>query len=206
MVKYRQMVIVLLKKLIIKNQGFTLIEMLVSMSIMLTMTGLFLAGYHSNNQQADLNSAAQQLVSDIKLVENFALGAKKNDGSMPIGGWGIYLNNTSDNDKYLIYADDNPSNDHQYAGDTIYRTVKLPNGITIADNANNGLVVNNNSGNRLSLSFLAPDPTSFINRHSGSDSYDVLTHGEAKIKLVNKAGQSKTVLVNFFGMAQVLGN
>ena len=90
----------------VSNQGFTLVEMLVSISIIAILTGLFLANYSSINRRTDVAMAAQVLVTDIRFAQANALGLIKYDGDAPDGGWGVYLSSDeAENDTYTIFAD-----------------------------------------------------------------------------------------------------
>lgn len=180
------------------GQGFTLLETMVSLSIVVLMTGLFLANYHSTNQKATLNAAADQLVTDIRLVQSYALGAKKNNNVVPAGGWGLYFNVSSPN-QYIIFTDDTGS--HEYSmSDTTYRTVQLPTSVKIDTRANSGLFVNNNNSDTLSVVFSPPEPKTYIKRDVIGDD---ITHGQAQIKLIDGNNRNKTIFLNFFGMTQV---
>ena len=57
--------------------GFTLIELMVSVSIVALVSGIFLVNYHSANKQSELSMSAQKLVSDIRLAQSYSLGSKE---------------------------------------------------------------------------------------------------------------------------------
>ena len=112
--------------------GYTLIELIVSISILTMITGLFLADYKSSNQKAVLNAAADQLASDLRLAQSYALGAKKNEkngNNVPAGGWGIRLSSINPNNEfYLLFADSgqNPKPQEYDNSDSIYRQIDFP--------------------------------------------------------------------------------
>ena len=94
-------------KNIFKNKsGMTLIELLVSISIIATMSTLYIVNVRSYNKSGDLINAAHELANNIRLAQNFALGLKEADfGSgpeMPGNGWGIYIK--TPDPFYVIYA------------------------------------------------------------------------------------------------------
>jgi len=92
------------------NPGFTMIEMLVSLSIIFLLAGAFLANYHYGTQRGNLDMAAQKLASDINLVKSYSLGLKEHTNSngtaFPKGGWGIRFIPSAE-PSYIIFADVN---------------------------------------------------------------------------------------------------
>jgi len=179
------------------RSGFTLLELIVSISIMSILTALFLANYHSNNQRTDLTMAAQTLVSDIRYAQANALGLIKYDGEVPAGGWGVFFTSGGENlDKYIIFADEN---DDQLYTDTESleslggRIEELPPNIYISNITLDGVGVNS-----VNVTFLPPDPITRINTHSATG-----TVVEIRLKeTINNT--TKTVRVNFLGLAEVI--
>lgn len=101
----------MIKKTRPKTTGFTLTELVVSISILVLITSLFLANYSGAKNRARLDSAVMQLVSNLRLVQSYALGAKKTPGGeIPTGGWCIYL--SAPQSYYRIFHD--TSGNHRY--------------------------------------------------------------------------------------------
>jgi len=193
----------------IKNDltGFTLIELIVSISIITMITGLFLADYKSVNQKAVLNAAADQLASDLRLAQSYALGAKKNEkngNQVPAGGWGIWMRSQPPNDVfYILFADSNSSSGsdrpQRYdASDNQYRKIYFPGGesvnapITILSMS--GFTVNPNNDN--SIVFLPPDPVVYFD--------GIKANAVATITLKDsRTGKMKNIIVNSFGLIDV---
>lgn len=177
--------------------GFTLLELIVSISIMSILTALFLANYHSNNQRTDLTMAAQTLVSDVRYAQANALGLIKYDGEVPAGGWGLFFTSDGENeDKYIIFADEN---DDQLYADTESleslggRIEELPPNIYI-----DKITVNSVEKAKASVTFLPPDPITRINT-----GYATGTVLEISLKeTINNT--TKTVRINFLGLAEVV--
>jgi prepilin-type N-terminal cleavage/methylation domain-containing protein len=179
----------------LKREGFTLIELVVSIAIVASITGIFLANYHSANKQSELTMAAQKLVSDIRLAQNYSLGSKEYGGNMPSGGWGAHFNKTSSPGSYRIFADSNGNMEYDAGEDDKDKggqIVDLPGGVRIAE-INTG-----SSINLVDITFLPPDPVTNI--WDGANNYNM-----AQIKLQGEdASLTKTVLVNFFGLVEVI--
>ncbi len=179
-----------------KKSGFTLIELIVSITVIAMVTGIFLANYGSANRRTDLTMTAQKLVSDIRLAQSYALGLARygNSGStnVPLGGWGISFDLTSlGNDRYRIFADDNANQvynsgeaDERFGAQIIY----LPTNINIESIS---------TGNKLDITFLPPDPITTINSGTASTSVDIILKDQ-------KTNSIKTVRINFLGLVEVI--
>jgi len=188
------------------KRGFTIIELVVSISIITMLTVLFVTNYHSNNKRTDLIMAAQNLVASLHLAQNNTLGLVKYGGSVPAGGWGIILNTaSSSNNSYLVFADlDAPGTsgyldyDPSAEGDISSgaRLITLPPGIIISSLK----TPEDSSIGQAQVSFLPPDPQTNIYNSDNSSTSTKLT-----IELKEAVNNSvKTVQVNFLGLAEVI--
>lgn len=165
------------------KQGFTLIETLVSISIIALISGIFIANYRGAEKRSNLNLAAQKVASDIRLAQNYTLGLQEFNGSFPLGGWGVYFSTVAAG-QYIIFAD-NGNYQYESGVDDEYRQVILPSGITI----------NSIDIDPVSIVFEPPDPTTYIN---------TVNNGEVNITLQESSSSAiKTVKVNFLGLIDV---
>ncbi len=199
------------------NQGFTLVEMLTSIAIIVMITAIFTANYKTSNRRSDLIMTAQKLVADIHLAQNNSLGLVTYNDEVPAAGWGINFNTSSDAEKskYTVFAD--LSEPGYNEGNTIIppsagymnldagefeerfgaRIVELPQGIVIDSLVvGNGVTVSNTT-NLANVTFLPPDPRTNI--FSAGNIYDYVV---IRLKDVN-SGFVKTIRVNFLGLAEV---
>lgn len=88
------------------KRAFTLVEMLVSVFILLTITTLMLANFREGEKRIRLMAATNILASDIRKVQNMVInGSKFGNIEMTTGGYGIYF--PSSNKEYVIFADNN---------------------------------------------------------------------------------------------------
>ncbi len=180
-----------------KKLAFTLIELIVSMSIIVILTTIFLVNYRQSNQRTDIVMAAQLLVSDARFAQSNSLGLTKYNGMMPEGGWGIFLSSVdSENNKYIIFADIN--NNYQYdEGEAEEnfggKTVVLPKNITIYS-----LSIDNVISNNLYVTFLPPDPITRI--YDGANDKN-----KAEIILKESVNETtKKIQINFNGLIDVV--
>lgn len=168
------------------QQGFTMIELVVSILIIVSISAAFLTNYHSTSKRSQIQEASQKLASDLRLAQNDSLGLLQLNGTMPAGGWGIHLE-TGTNDHYTIFADLNGDNAFQ-TGEASGQ-VNLPSGVTIKNLNCFGADVP-----ICNITFIPPDPQTDINNSTSTS---------ATITLTDESGSTKDVTVNFLGLIDV---
>ena len=166
--------------------------MLVSISVVVLMSGLFLADYHSANKRSALVNAAQKMASDIRLAQQFSSGAREFNGVPSAGGWGVYFNKTTP-DYYIIFADINaPAGNKSYDTGEMFKQINLPAGVSIdsiIDEEDTAL-------NAVAVTFLPPDPITYI---------AASLNKKARIALRDVNTNSvKTAEVNFLGLVEII--
>lgn len=186
----------MLKKLK-STAGFSIAEMLVTISIIAIMTGTFTVNYHNANEKTGLIMGGQKLVSDIRLAQNNTLGLAPFSSSIASSSWGVYFN-TADNKQYIMFSDLNDNK--QYDSGEMYRTYSLPPNVSI----NNLYITKGTEGSVSSLSiiFYPPDPEMYFNQESILEN-DGTAPEKAKIYLADKTGNTRSVIVNFFGSIDI---
>lgn len=85
-----------------KRDGFTLIEALVSLSIIIILSSLLVANYRVGEDYSSLNNFQTSLVSDLESLKWKALNLEYYDDQLPVY-WGASLN--LDSSSYQIFAD-----------------------------------------------------------------------------------------------------
>lgn len=177
--------------MIMKNiKGFTLIEVLVIISIITIMTVALFSNYGKNNEMFALERSAQKLEQDVRRTQDMAMSGF--EGSSSILGYGIYFNTSSPN-SYIIYREINdvtPVMSYE-TGDTIKETVSLEAGIKICS------LTDSTSVSTLSVSFEPPNPLTYI---------DAVSSGKTAIItlcLISDVSRTRTITINNAGMVQV---
>lgn len=171
--------------------GFTIVELLVSIFIVVLITGLFMVNYHSAEKRLKLNVVKQKLASDIRVAQNNSLGEKTYaSNAVTKGGWGVHFD-LSNPTSYLIFTDqDVPNGNRAYDNGEAVEIKNLPSEIFI-----DSLKVNEAPVDSLNITFLPPDPITFINAQ---------TYSRARITLKESVNNSTaSVTVNFFGLIDV---
>lgn len=180
-----------------KKQGYSLLELIVSISIIALLTGLFVANYHGANKRTDLTMAAQLLVTDFRYAQANALGLIKYDGEVPAGGWGLRVSSgNTERQGYTIFADGDDDQVYDPGEGTENlggREVKFSPNIYIES-----ISLDSGENSVADVTFLPPDPITRIK--SGTATGTVLD-----IRLKEQVNNTtKTVRVNFLGLVEVI--
>lgn len=175
-----------MQKYLKNNSGFTLVELLVSISIIAIISGLFLANYRGGEKSNQLNLSAQELASNFRLAQNHALGLLDFEDATPYG-WGVNID--TQNDYFVVFA--NLDGNYSFDDNEEYLRINLSKGVGF-----DSILVDETSSLDLNVVFTPPDPTTHINNSDASE--------EAVITLKNQSGQTKAVSINFFGLVEVL--
>lgn len=110
-----------------KQKGFTLIEMLVVLSIMGVMAGLFIANYNGQSQVRNLKIAKSEFVTNARKVQSYILSARNvSTGSAESPAKFYSLSLGRKRSSYVISGYDS-----QTGVKRDIETVKLPQGVTI---------------------------------------------------------------------------
>lgn len=161
------------------KKGFTIIELLVSLSIFIVITAMVVANFRAGSRGDDLRISAEAMVSNLRKAQNMALAGQPTNDIVPPGGYGLYFNLATP-DRYIIFADMN--------GDKVYNS-----GEELAD----GLVTLPREVRIISVSpvivstvvFKPPKPTIFINNDPSNETLSVtLKHTSSE--------QTRVVTVN----------
>ncbi|KPJ56513.1 hypothetical protein AMJ49_04690 [Parcubacteria bacterium DG_74_2] len=173
-----------------KNKGFTLIEILVSVGIIIFLTALFLSNYKSGQEQFALERSSYKLAQDIRKVQEMAMSMKEENCS-PSGivtGFGLYFDkSSSENDKYILFGECTGNKTRQPSDNNT--EIFLEKGVKISEVKKNG-----GGGNKISIFFIPPDPIFYVDGNTGKN---------IEVILSNSLGESKTIKVNTIGMVEI---
>ncbi len=192
--------------------GYTLIELIVSISILAFISVLFIANYRSNDQRSRVTGAANKLAADFRLVQSYALGAKKGrNGVIPLGGWCI--NFDAPRNYYTIFEDDDGNHKQQNSGseDVLQINVDPKNILQIVGTKpsnprkdyyeiyQGSTIVDQKK--QVDVCYETPNPTVYITGYPGGGD---VSGSSTYIKLIDTGTQqSKTIFVNDFGLIDV---
>jgi len=189
------------KHCLINSSGFTLLELMVGIAILVIITSMVLANFKVGNRQADLNMAAHRVASSLREVQSYAMGLKEFDGISPDNGWGIAFEEGTS--YYRIFGDLNsPGKLYNLPVEEKYSKLDLGPNIEISDifwEADSSI-------HFLYVVYSPPDPSIHIGT-ANNESNGNLNHSDgddARIILKNiSSGEIKQVVVNKFGLVDV---
>jgi prepilin-type N-terminal cleavage/methylation domain-containing protein len=85
------------------SKGFTLVELLAVISIIVLLTSITLPNYRTGDQNMSLERSAHKLSLDLRRAQGMAVSVSSFEGEYPFG-YGIYFN-LNQSDSYIIFAD-----------------------------------------------------------------------------------------------------
>ncbi len=165
------------------NKGFTLIEAVVVISIILILSGMVLLNQRASQAQFALQRSAHKLAQDIRRAKDLAMSTEEFHGVIP-KGYGIYIKLATSDSSYKIYADLN-GDEKWDASDGIVETCDLEKKIFIKSV----------SPSPLSINFKPPDPEVKI-------SQDV-TSAIIELAIGSDPDNIKTITVNKLGLITI---
>lgn len=142
------------------SQGFTLVELTVSVGIILALSGFMFANYKFGNKQVTLKMQAYQFSQSLRSAQEMAMSVKELSDSAIPGGYGIYIK--VNEQSYLRFADLN--NNGVYDAGEALETVALPSKIKIKSIISHASYNNGNpvSETEASVAYIPPEPSSKI--------------------------------------------
>ncbi len=180
-----------------RNKGFTLIEVLISIGIIIFLTGITVANFQGSKDIISLKRSAHKLAQDLRRVQEMAMSVEEigffGEEFYPDGGFGIYfdLNNPL---QYVFFADCIANGQYQTGNICGQVGNKFPEtyGDPIILKSKVEITGLSPVSPHLHITFKAPDPIVYI---SGGD--------EAEITLSLPTGETRTVKVNSVGLITI---
>lgn len=169
--------------------GFTLIELMVVVSIISLLSVIIFANYRSGERQLALQRSAYQLAQDLRRVQGMAMATREFEGEVP-PRYGIEF--TKDQDSYILFTDINDNGKYEPGGgnpDRIVETIYLEKGAWV------GELRTPSSKTTVWVTFKPPDPLTTI-RDPGER--EIL-----RIQLTNLNNQTKIISLNKAGLIEV---
>ena len=168
------------------QKGFTFIELIVVITIISIMTAISAKSFKNNRA---LLFGLKQFITDVRVVQNNALGVLQHDGSIPIGGYGIRIS-TADSGSYILFAD---GGNYIFESAETISTEDLPSGVTI-----NSVTTNPSVGSgTVDIIFSSPYGEVFVNEKSTSTKGEVI---KVEIEICDPSSLCKTFAVNSEGL------
>ena len=175
--------------------GFTLVELLVSISIIVVITAVvFLQGGQFNNTIL-LNNLAYEMALTVREAQVYGVSVKETNTNSFDASYGVYFE-TANNKSFISFADINK--DGWYDSPEMFASSNIKQGNYISD-----LCVYDSSGvcvstNQLAIIFQRPDPDAIILTSAGGTPYS-----GADITVSSPSGNKKVIKVTSVGQISV---
>jgi prepilin-type N-terminal cleavage/methylation domain-containing protein len=196
----------------IYNRAYTLVELMVTVSIITMLTSIVVYSYSNFNDKIALTSAGQELAVSIRQAQTFGLNVKENivgSGSFD-SAYGIFFD-LSNLDRYIIFADTNKNklyNSGNGCGSVSTECVNqiiFRDGVTISqicDGSGNcppapGFTVRN-----LNVTFLRPNPDAVIN-FSDNGLTTLSSASTGRVVITSRKGLTQTISISNTGQVYV---
>lgn len=176
-------------------KGFTLVELVITVGIMVTLLALSLANFPRARGSAALSRAAQEVALGIREAESDALSVAKDAVTGTFPGHGIYFN-ISNPSNYILFVDRDGDKKRKSDASEDRFSSTLPGFVQITRLQN----ASRSSENELHVVFLRPDPTTTVYNGSGN-----LGQGNFEIHIRHTAltGAGSSRIISFWTTGQV---
>jgi prepilin-type N-terminal cleavage/methylation domain-containing protein len=188
-----------------KNQGFTLVELLVSIGIFTAVTAVAVFNHTQFNSSVLLTDLAYEVALSIRQAQFYGITVKQTsaDPTKFTSGYGIHFD-TGSNKTYTLFEDvkngGTPPN-HVRAGadgDVDIETFKIEKGNTISKICLDGTTPCSNAV--VDISFVRPNPDAYI-RANGNTS---TAYAKAEVCILSPANIKRKVVVESTGQISVV--
>lgn len=196
------------------NKGFSLPELLVSLSIVVMIMSTVLYNYGDFNDKLALSAGAQEIAITVRQAQTYGLTVKEvsaTSGSFS-SAYGVYFDYVTEPTSYYIFAD--ADGDRKYdvgsgCGSGVAFTeciekFNLRNGVTISSICDTNAVCPAANSEKLHISFLRPNPDATIIFANNLDQTQAgVSPLTGKIRLTSNKGVTLTVTVESTGQVSV---
>lgn len=184
------------------QKGFTLVEMIVSISIMSLIVTIVLFNYSSSGDNLATSSAGQEVAITIRQAQTYGLAVRPTSSGVFLYAYGVHFNPTSNPTGYYLFAD--KDDDGVYDAGTgscgsatteCVQAFTFRNGITATGVCSISTCYS--SGTRsINFTFLRPSPDAAIYVTGGGLNS---TPGKGSVILTSPKGKTVTITVENTG-------
>lgn len=190
-------------------RGFTLVELLVTLTIFSIMTGIVLVNQGQFNNTIFLNNLAHDVALTVRMAQTYGINVREfsNNKFIPYGV--SFRSNSTDNKSFVLFADVPPQNG-LFGGDFICPkddvecveryVIKSGNYIKSICAGTNELECDSNLKNFLDISFVRPNPEAQIYANNDRN----MLYAYAKIVVSSQDGANiRNIIVRSTGQIYV---
>lgn len=175
------------------KNGFTLIEILVVVSIIAIFTTILSVSFLEGRQQFALQRVAHKIIQDLRRAQEMTMSSKRETcpGEETANGFGIHFEKSSPNSYFLFANCDESYSYDKNSDDQILENIDLEKGTKIFSL----------SSSSLSIAFAPPSPITYVNGSLGLKPGDLLA--QIVISLESDTSKIKTIKVNKAGLIEL---
>lgn len=182
------------------QRGFTLIELIVVVGILVVISGIILTNYSKFGGQILLRNLAYDIALSIREAQVYGISARSFLNAQFASGHGVYFDISTTDNTFYLYTDVNNDNFMTSIGDEMTETVTIGRGYTIDRICipSGGSEVCNVT--ELDMLFKRPEPDAIIRAASGAG---FTQYNRARIVIVSPQNKKLSVLVETTGQISV---
>lgn len=190
--------------------GFTLVELLVSVSIVTVIMSLILFSYGTFNDNLALSAGGQEVAIAIRQAQTYGLNVSEATlGSSQFNkAYGIYFNPIVDPTHYYIFVDSNSNKIYDVGSGCASGNTECVEKLTLANNITISSICDSSQCpptgvESLHITFLRPNPDADINFVSSGGGAVGGSQQTGKIILTSPKGKTLTIDVESTGQISV---
>ena len=182
------------------HRGFTLIELIVVVGILVVISSIALTSYSRFGGQILLRNLAYDVALSIRQAQVYGISARSFLGADFAAGHGVYFNMLEGDDFFFLYTDVDDNNFFTSAATEWVETFAIGRGYTVQALCVPSGAEENCNVTTLDIIFQRPEPDAIIRASVGSgfSSYD-----RARVVVESPQGQLLSVLVETTGQISV---
>jgi len=175
-----------------KKGGFTIVELIVTTSILIIVTTLIFAKYPTFRENISLKKTAQEIALAVRQAQTYGLGVRgfQTGTGIVFPGYGVHFDVASP-DSFILFADG-------VSGNNTVESFKVQTGERLSSLCAN--IKTSPPGtcgfNTMDIIFSRPNPLVIL--RSGASSFS-----DAEIKIISPRGQIKTIVILSTGQISV---
>lgn len=188
------------------QSGFSVVELLVSLAIVIVVTSITLASFPSFSSQLVLNNLAHEVALTVREAQVFGVGTRAFEGGFPSHGIHFDINTP---DQFVLFAD--IDEDGEYDGTFDCEAIGSAECVSVfslrRNNEIDELCVTSDSGQtcraggieQVDITYVRPDPEAVIY----NDGNTTNARNQATIMIVSPSGRKKPVIIHSNGQIAV---
>ena len=187
------------------RRGFSIIELMISISIFTILTTSFLAGYNRFNKRISVDTLAHQIGQWVRDAQISAMGTRKTVGGTNFPGYGLHFDIASST-QFIYFADLNNNRRYDAGGTCGNAGVECEQVITLLQgNSIQSLFGDTSPGNSVTslcspydtssvfdITFRRPNPDATINGDLNGVSFPQ-SYSVARISVISPSGYTRVV-------------